>query len=301
MSYQYTHDARGRGVVGVHSFSYDIPIFENRDHLVLFGSYADFDIPAAVGSINGDSWQLSGRYRHTLCRTKCQLDTMQFGIDLKGTDNTFDFQQGSLPIFTPGQGAEVVQFMAGLSSAQQHSDGQTLYGIDMFASPSNLLSENRTSDFKTIRADSHAMYAYLRGYLERAYDVGCRSDFVVRMSGQLATNRLLPSEQLIFGGYNSIRGYDMSSYNGDNGYVVNFEYRTKPLYGCCGDRESNLTAFVFSDLGHCLNWGDDPTLDDNQFLASAGVGFRYLLNPNFTVRFDYGVPLVRPGEQCSVS
>lgn len=83
----------------------------------------------------------------------------------------------------------------------------------------------------------------------------------------------------------------MHALNGDSGYIANFEYRTKPLFSCCHGQQSTFTGLAFADLGQQFNYGSDVTLSDNQFLASVGVGVRYVVDPNVTVRFDYGYPL----------
>lgn len=285
--YRYTSDAYFSDTAQIHTLFYERPIFENRDTVALFGSWADFDVPVVPPALqDGYSWQISGRYRHTLCQTKRQYDVLQFGFDVKGADNTFEFNN------SPNQKTvNIVNFMLGFSSEQQYCDGQTSYGADIFLSPSHLLANNYSRDFNGLRTSADATYAYIRGYLERIYDVDQRADFAVRLTGQAATGRLLPSEQLAVGGYNSVRGYDMHALNGDSGYIANFEYRTKPLFSCCHGQQSTFTGLAFADLGQQFNYGSDVTLSDNQFLASVGVGVRYVVDPNVTVRFDYGYPL----------
>lgn len=287
LSYQYQTDADLGGTIGVHSFIYQVPIFENRDTWTVFGSWANID--SAVGGLTNEAtaWQLSGRYRHTLCQNKCRFDQFQFGFDTKGTNSDLDF--GGINVLT--QDVEVVNFMAGISSVQQYDDGQTLYGLDAFASPSHLLGRNTNANFNQLRAGSRAAYIYARGYVERLYNIDQRMDFVARGTGQLASTRLLPTEQIGFGGFNTIRGYDMRTVNGDNGYIVNLELRSKPIMRCCNGKQSSLTLLAFSDLGQQFNWNRVANELNGEFLASAGIGFRYLIDPNCTIRFDYGYPI----------
>ena len=162
----------------------------------------------------------------------------------------------------------------------------------VFASPSHLLGRNTDAHFNLLRARSKATYVYSRGYVERLYNVSTRSDLVVRATGQLSSGRLLPTEQLGFGGFNTVRGYDMRAANGDNGYILNFEFRTKPITGCCNGKETSLTLLAFSDFAQQFNWRPENAINElnGEILASAGVGFRYLIDPNCTIRFDYGFP-----------
>lgn len=295
LSYQYTTDADLAGRIKVHSFVYQQPIFENRDTFMLFGSWADIDTlvdtPFADTHIasTGSSWQLSGRYRHTLHQTSCQVDQLQFGFDTKGSNNFADFNGANLS----GTNVHIVQFTAGFTSQQNYDDGRTLYSIDVFASPGNMLKNNKDNNFKLVRNHSDSTYAYARGYIERMYDLDCQNDFVVRLTGQVASGELLPTEQLGFGGFNTIRGYDMRSFNGDNGYILNLEYRSKPVHGCFNGKDTSLTVYSFGDMGQQHNWQSSPVHDEFNLLASVGVGARYLIDPNCTIRFDYGFPITQ--------
>lgn len=297
LSYQYSTAAQGGGILGVHSVIYQVPIFENRDNFTLFGSWADIDVPLGALNNNAEAWQISGRYRHTLCRTKCQIDTLQFGFDTKGTNSDLDF--GGVTVLQ--QNVEVVNFMAGFSSQQQYCDGATTYALDVFASPSRLLFHNTSADFSGLRPDTKAYYIYARGYIERLYEIDCRSDLVVRLTGQIANDRLLPTEQLGIGGYNTVRGYDMRTVNGDNGYFANLEYRKKPIMGCCNGKQTSLTLLTFADFGQPFNRDHLPSEFNGQILSSVGVGFRYLVDPNCTIRFDYGYPLSNPQSVSSLT
>ena len=290
LSYQYTADAELRGVIGVHSLFYEAAIFENRDSWTMFGTWADIDSPSFS---QAQGWQLSGRYNHTLHQTTCRDDSMHFGFDVKGTDNDLDF--GGTTVVDSD--LHVAQFMAGVSSQQIYSDGQTLYGLDGFFSPGHLLNGNNDGSFSQLRPGAGALYAYARGYVEGQYDVDCRSEFFARATAQFSTYKLLPTEQLGFGGYNSIRGYDMRATNGDSGYIVNLEYRTKPIRTCTNGSNTALTMLAFTDIGQQFNWneaGNGSAPFSDEILASVGVGLRYVVDRNITFRLDYGLPVTFP-------
>lgn len=291
-SYQFEADAQLAGRVGVHSFTYTAPIFDNRDSWTIYGSYGNLDnlLPVAGDPTDGRMWQVSLRYNHPLHEDNCRLDEMHFGLDVKGTDNDLDFGGTNIQ----SSDVHVLNFMAGLGSRQQYDDGYTAYGVDGYFSPGHLLSSNRDSDFSRFRSGAKSLYGYGRGYVERLYEVGARSDLFVRATGQLGSYKLLPSEQLGFGGYDTIRGYDMRTVNGDSGYILNMEYRSKPIMSCCNDKQTSLTLLTFLDAGQQFNWGAyDAALNspDQEFLASTGVGLRYSIDPNCSLRLDYGYPL----------
>lgn len=294
LSYQYTTDAHLAGVVNVHSLNYEAPIFENRDTVSLFATWGDidttFDSPQGMRTTSsGSYWQVSGRYHHTLHEDKCRLDRMHFGMDFKGADNFADF--GVFPALSSGPEVHAVNFMVGISSEQKYNDGVTKYGVDVFASPGSLLSNHYSRDFKQIRREAKSTYAYTRAYIERLYSVNCHSDLLLRLTGQLSTGALMPTEQLGFGGFNSVRGYDSRTLNGDNGYILNAEYRTKPVIGCFDRKPTSFVALAFADIAQQDNWDAGSVHPDDEFFASVGAGVRYVVDPGISLRVDYGVPL----------
>lgn len=294
LSYEYTTDSHLSGLISIHSLNYEAPIFENRDTVSVFAQWGDvdtlFDTPAGVRvASSGNFWQVSGRYHHTLNESSCRLDRMHFGIDAKGGDNFADF--GLFPALNSGPEVHIVNFMTGISSEQRYADGMTKYGVDLFASPGSLLSNNHSRDLKRMRRKAKSTYAYARAYVERIYDINPHSDLFLRATGQLATGPLIATEQLGFGGYNSVRGYDMRTLNGDNGYIINAELRTKPFAGCCHGKSTSFTALAFADMAQQDNWNAGTVNADDEFFASVGVGMRYVLDPNCDLRMDYGFPM----------
>ncbi|MCA9084451.1 MAG: ShlB/FhaC/HecB family hemolysin secretion/activation protein [Planctomycetaceae bacterium] len=287
LSYQYSADAQMSGIFGTHALSYQVPVWENRNTWELFGSWTDLHAPIGGGlTATGQAWQFSGRYHQRLSQTCCRTETMHFGFDVKSTDNDLDF--GGLTVLN--QEVEIVNFMAGINSRQRHSDGVSQYALDAFVSPGWLLGRNTSTHFGALRPGANATYGYLRGWMERLFELDQRSDFVVKATGQLATSSLLPTEQLGFGGYNTIRGYDMRTANADAGYILNFEYRRKPILAGTGEDGTALTLLAFTDVGQQFLYSGAGNQPDGDILASAGVGARYLIDPNCSLRIDYGVP-----------
>lgn len=291
-SYQWTQDAEFQGQIGVHSVAWEAPLPNSRNSISLLGTWMDLETAAFTGGAISDAhaWQISGRYNHTLHQSAGQRDLLVFGFDVKGTESDLDF--GGTTVLNSE--VQVLQFMAGISSQQNYCDGHTLYGADLFLSPGGLLGGNSDSDFGQLRAGARSVYAYSRGYLEQLFRITPSSDVLLRATGQLSSYKLLPTEQLGFGGYNSIRGYDMRTANGDSGYFINAELRSHPLRRCVCNRPSELTVLAFSDFGQCVNWNENTNgvaPERHDFLASVGVGLRYVIDPTVTFRFDYGVPL----------
>ena len=295
MSYQFTSgpnwDDWSTDRLAVHSASYSARTY-CRDELLIYGSYADIEVPGRrLGvpgtAFNGESWQVSGRYtRDTGCGCGWDSNRWSVGLDVKSTNNLFDFGIATLNNNT----YEVFQFMAGWVGRRQRGCWNQALGLDGFFSPGYLMERNTDAAFQNFRANADSTYAYMRMFTEHMYTGYNYGYWVIRGSGQLASGRLVPTEQLGFGGFNTIRGYDQRVLNGDNGFIGNLELRSKTIYGCCRGQQTALTLLSFIDAGYLANWGNNPNLNNNEVVASTGLGLRYIINPSLTVRADYGLP-----------
>ncbi|MGF1521770.1 MAG: ShlB/FhaC/HecB family hemolysin secretion/activation protein [Leptolyngbyaceae cyanobacterium] len=108
---------------------------------------------------------------------------------------------------------------------------------------------------------------------------------ITRLSAQLTPDALLPLEQFSLGGVNTVRGYRENQLVTDNGVIGSLELRL-PLSAKPGELE--LTPFVEGGIGW-NNGGEDPYPEG---LASVGLGLRWQVEPDFSVRLDYGYPLI---------
>jgi hemolysin activation/secretion protein len=122
-----------------------------------------------------------------------------------------------------------------------------------------------------------------------------------RVEGQYTDQTLIPTEKLMLGGYNCLRGYKTRGYVGDYGIYGTFELRTPLMVDAMaslfGDR-TNKVAFDRTQLLAFCDWGvarynDLPSgYDDNEFLCSAGVGMRLALTKYSQLRCDVAFPCV---------
>lgn len=108
---------------------------------------------------------------------------------------------------------------------------------------------------------------------------------------QLTPNSLLPSQQFVIGGGQSVRGYRQNVRSGDNGFRVSVEDRITIQRDASGASTMQLIPFI--DGGGVWNKADNPNeLPRQTFLASAGLGLQWEPFPRFVVRVDYAVPFV---------
>ncbi|MFS0517647.1 ShlB/FhaC/HecB family hemolysin secretion/activation protein [Nostoc sp. UIC 10607] len=112
---------------------------------------------------------------------------------------------------------------------------------------------------------------------------------LLRLNTQLASRTLLPLEQFGLGGQDSIRGYRQDYLLTDNGTLVSAEVQVPILR--LPQIDSTLQVIPFVDFGVGWNSSARENPDPNT-LASVGLGLRWSQGDRFTVRLDWGIPLV---------
>ena len=108
---------------------------------------------------------------------------------------------------------------------------------------------------------------------------------------QLTPDSLLPSQQYILGGGQSVRGFRQNARSGDNGFRASLENRIAVL------RDKNglpiLQFAPFADVGKVWNKSSNPNrLGDQNFLAGVGMGIILEPAPGLVIRLDYAYPLI---------
>ncbi|MDZ8068369.1 MAG: ShlB/FhaC/HecB family hemolysin secretion/activation protein [Nostoc sp. DedQUE08] len=112
---------------------------------------------------------------------------------------------------------------------------------------------------------------------------------LLRLNTQLASTTLLPIEQFGLGGQDSIRGYRQDYLLTDNGTFVSAEVQVPILR--LPQINSILQVIPFVDFGVGWNSSGKENTDRNT-LAAVGLGLRWAQGDRFTVRLDWGIPLV---------
>ncbi|BAY34724.1 polypeptide-transport-associated domain-containing protein [Nostoc carneum NIES-2107] len=132
------------------------------------------------------------------------------------------------------------------------------------------------------------------GQIQRVQQLNNDHLLIVQADLQLTPDSLLPSQQFVIGGGQSVRGYRQNVRSGDNGFRFAIEDRITVQRNKAG--LSTLQVIPFVDLGAVWNQSDNPNKLPNQtFLASAGLGLLWnqaLGIDKLTMRLDYGIPFV---------
>ncbi|MBW4424284.1 MAG: ShlB/FhaC/HecB family hemolysin secretion/activation protein [Nostoc desertorum CM1-VF14] len=115
---------------------------------------------------------------------------------------------------------------------------------------------------------------------------------LLRLNTQLASTTLLPIEQIGLGGQDSVRGYRQDYLLTDNGTFVSAEVQVPILR--LPQIDSTLQVIPFVDFG--VGWNssgrENPENPAPNTLAAVGLGLRWSQGDRFTVRLDWGIPLV---------
>jgi len=298
LNYQYTTSGDGHSL-RAQAGSYIIPL-PWRHTLTFFGSYADTqgEIPPLL-DIKGRSYQISGRYSIPLPTLAVSTLTLKHSIS-GGFD--YKYNNNSLEFGGAGAGSTLVdvdQFVVAYDAALDDPYGQTTLNDSLYISPGDWGGNNNNMAFNASHPDAASDYLYDTVTLQRVSKLP--EDFSLLLRGilQFSNKNLTPSEQLGFGGYDTIRGYDEREVNTDEGYIFTAELRTPPLsfgeiFGC-PEFQDQLQFLTFWDTGSAHNHRLLPGETDEIDLSSVGAGVRYTINTYVSVRFDYGFQLVHTG------
>lgn len=107
------------------------------------------------------------------------------------------------------------------------------------------------------------------------------------VTGQWASGNLDPSEKLVLGGMDGVRGYPQGEGFGDEGYLASLE-ASRLLAGLSSRVPGQVHLLGFVDTGH-ITVNAEPWLagDNSRTLSSAGIGATWGEAGNFAIRTYY--------------
>jgi hemolysin activation/secretion protein len=121
---------------------------------------------------------------------------------------------------------------------------------------------------------------------------------VVQTDLQLTPNPLLPSQQFVIGGGQSVRGFRQNARIGDNGVRLSVENRYTVQRNAAGDPVLQLVPFL--DAGVVWNTAGNPNIQPSQnFLAGAGLGIIWEPIKRLTARLEYALPFITLSDRSS--
>jgi hemolysin activation/secretion protein len=136
------------------------------------------------------------------------------------------------------------------------------------------------------------------GQIQRVQILNEDNFLIIGADIQLTPNSLLPSQQFVIGGGQSLRGYRQNIRSGDNGVRFSVEDRITLQRNEAGASIFQLAPFF--DAGVVWNKSDNPNNDflpTQRFLAGIGMGLIWEAQPGLSLRLDYGYPLIKTDDR----
>jgi hemolysin activation/secretion protein len=243
--------------------------------------FSAFDIRS-----NSDFYEIS--YRQPVIRTTKEELALSLGLAIQN-GQTFLFQDTPFP-FGIGPDADgksntrVLKF--GQDYIKRDTSGawalrsQFNFGLNMM---------NATANDGDI---PDGQFFSWTGQVQRVQKLSENNLLVAQAEIQLSPDSLLPSQQFVIGGGQSLRGYRQNARSGDNGFRVSVEDQITLSRNAEGAPVLQLAPFV--DFGTVWNNPNNPNqLPDQNFLASGGLGIVYQPTSNLSMRLDYAMPFVK--------
>lgn len=126
------------------------------------------------------------------------------------------------------------------------------------------------------------------GQVQRVQILSPDNFLIAQADVQLTPNTLVPSQQFLIGGGQSVRGYRQNLLSGDNGLRFSLEDRIALLRNSEGSPSLQLAPFF--DMG--VVWNNGLSNTRQNFLAGLGLGLLVEPLPRLNLRLDYALPLV---------
>ncbi|WP_254449497.1 ShlB/FhaC/HecB family hemolysin secretion/activation protein [Anabaena sp. UHCC 0253] len=277
-----------RGGSNIYDFNYRLPLNAMNGALQLRTAINNNKViqePFQSFDIRGESQLYEISYRQPLVRSPRQEFALSLGLTLQD-GQTFTFAGPTAFGFGPDDNGNsrtrVIKF--GQDYVARDIQGawslRSLFsfGIDVFDATSN--------------ADpipDGQFFSWL-GQVQRVQRFSNNHLLIAQAEVQLTPDGLLPSQQFVVGGGQSVRGYRQNARAGDNG--VRFVLENQLTIH--KDESGNILKVApFFDLGYVWNTDDNPNrLQKQTFLAGTGVGVLWQPLPSFNMRLDYGLPLI---------
>ncbi|MEY2977563.1 MAG: hypothetical protein RLZZ435_1702 [Cyanobacteriota bacterium] len=277
---------------GYHSLdlNYEAPI-NSRGGTIQFSSAFDFS-KVTQGefkdlNLRGERSRYELAYRQPLLKSSLEEFAVSAGL-IYTTGTTFAF--GTATPFGFGAGADGTTRTTVLRLSQDYlrrdrwgawvGSSTFNFGLGIFDATEN---DAPTPDGR--------FFSWL-GQFQRVQRLNQRHVLLTQLDIQFSPNTLLPSQQFTIGGGQSIRGYRQNLLIADNGFRFSVEDRITLMRDASGLPSVQLAPFL--DVGAAINTKNNPnSLSQNQnVLAGLGVGILWDPRPDFSLRLDYGYPLV---------
>jgi hemolysin activation/secretion protein len=278
-----------------YDFGFSIPVNPMNGTVSLRFAPSNYRItqsPFDVFNIRGNNEVYSATYRQPLIRNPREEFALSLGYEYQ-RGQTFLFNDLAVPfgigpeadgtsrtsVFKFGQDYISRDTEGVWSLRSQFSLGTGLFGATFVTSPS-------------------ASFLSWLGQIQRVQVLGTDTILIGSLDTQLSADPLLPSQQFVIGGGQSLRGFRQNARSGDNG--IRFSLESRFVVARDEEGRSIVQLAPFVDLGTVWNNSRNLNVLPNQnFLAGGGLGI--LIEPikRLNLRLDYAIPFVNLSDRGS--
>ena len=279
------------GGANLYDFNYSIPLNPTDGTLQFRAAINDYritDPQLAAFDIRGKSTLYELNYRQPLLRSTKEEFALSLGFSVQD-GQTFLFNQPTN--FGFGPDANGVSRTSVFKFGQEYikRDPNGAWSVNsQFSLGTGLLNATINN-----RPTPDGRFFSWLGQGQRFQQLNDNNLLIASLDLQLTPDSLLPSQQFILGGGQSVRGYRQSARYGDNGLRLSIEDRITLQRNESGSSTFQLAPFI--DAGVAWNKDNNPnnaSLSNQKFLAGVGLGVLWEPLPLLNVRVDYGLPLV---------
>jgi hemolysin activation/secretion protein len=278
-----------------YDFGFSIPVNPMNGTVSLRFAPSNYRItqaPFDAFNIRGNNEVYAATYRQPLIRNPREEFALSLGYEYQ-RGQTFLFNNLAVPfgvgpeadgtsrtsVFKFGQDYTSRDTEGTWSLRSQFSLGTGLFGATYVTTPS-------------------AAFLSWLGQIQRVQVLGADTILISSLDTQLSADPLLPSQQFVIGGGQSLRGFRQNARSGDNGIRLSVESRFVMARNEEGRTVLQLAPFV--DVGSVWNNSRNLNALPNQnFLAGGGVGVLYEPIKRLNLRLDYAIPFVNLSDRGS--
>lgn len=219
--------------------------------------------------------------------------TQEFALGLEFSRQSNSTELGGEPFpLSPGSGTEGDDIgETRISALRFFQDWTKRTRRDVLAARSQLSAGLDIFDATVNEGAPDGKFVSWRGQVQwlRQLQSSSNINLLLRSDIQLSSDDLVPLERFSLGGVESVRGYRQDALLSDSGIFASAELRI-PFYRW-DNNQSNLSAIPFIDFG--TSWSNSEDLNqDEDTVASLGVGLQLNLDDSLRARIDYGIPIV---------
>ncbi|MCC5627044.1 ShlB/FhaC/HecB family hemolysin secretion/activation protein [Nostoc sphaeroides CHAB 2801] len=278
-----------RGGANLYDFSYRVPLNPMNGTLQIRTAINDNKViqePFDIFDIQGESQLYELSYRQPLVRTLRHEFALSLGFTIQN-GQTFTFA-GPTPFgFGPDQDGNSRTRVIKFAQDYLRRDAQ---GAWLFRSLFSLGIDALDATKNVDPIPDGQFFSWL-GQVQRVQRLSSNNLLIAQGEIQLTPDGLLPAQQFVIGGGQSVRGYRQNVRAGDNGVRFAIESQITLEKNASGNPTLQLAPFF--NLGYVWNIPDNPNnIPRQKFLAGIGVGVLWELIPRLNLRLDYGLPLV---------